>query len=430
MADSVLAARGGRFRSAALTAAALAAPLLATTSFALVGCGRSGPPLAVPTTSSPTASEATGGGPKPVKIRRATDTALRLEADGAEATSPAESDLAPTGGLNVPPTADASSQLDGSSRRSGSKSSERSERNEVETAAESLEAPTEVAPDETPAPSITTKPRVTRAAFNSADRDARSTSTGPRVIETLDLGRFDPTQRQQPALDASEESAGPGANTRPAAGLPNRPSISGPNGIDNRSDAAGSSGPPRGTKIESVEPALPAVWPVLPDPIREPKVVLSAYHARRCRLEVGQRLPDFAIADVAGQPQRLQELLGPELTLVVYWTPRNDYSLEQFQRLRREIEAPYAGVGVSIVTITTSSAEEVTPLVAETAVRFPVLCDAGGRATAVTLGNAPCTILVDRTGKILWFDLEYSRSMRRELLNAIHYYGQTGSRNE
>lgn len=430
MADSVLAARGGRFRSAALTAAALAAPLLATTSLALLGCGRNGPPLAVPASSNSTATEANGGGPKPVKIRRATDTALRLEADGAEATSPAESDLTSPGGLNVPPTSDASSQLDGSSRRGGSESPVRSERSEVDTAAESLEAPTEVAPDETPAPSITTKPRVTRAAFNSADRDARSTSNGPRVIETLDLGRFDPTQRQPPALDDSDESAGPGANTRPAAGLPGRPGTSSPDGVDNRSNSAGSSGPPRGTTIESVEPALPAVWPVLPDPIREPKVALSAYHARRCRLEVGQRLPNFAIADVAGQPQRLQELLGPELTLVVYWTPRNEYSLEQFQRLRREIEAPYAGVGVSIVTITTSSAEEVTPLVESSAARFPVLCDAGGRATAVTLGNAPCSILVDRTGKILWFDLEYSRSMRRELLNAIHYYGQTGSRNE
>jgi hypothetical protein len=33
----------------------------------------------------------------------------------------------------------------------------------------------------------------------------------------------------------------------------------------------------------------------------------------------------------------------------------------------------------------------------------------------------PRTYLLDSSGKILWFDLEYSRSTRRELNQAIRY---------
>ena len=40
----------------------------------------------------------------------------------------------------------------------------------------------------------------------------------------------------------------------------------------------------------------------------------------------------------------------------------------------------------------------------------------------VATEKLPRTYLLDRNGKILWFDLEYSRSMRRELQNAIQYY--------
>jgi len=50
------------------------------------------------------------------------------------------------------------------------------------------------------------------------------------------------------------------------------------------------------------------------------------------------------------------------------------------------------------------------------------LLDADGSAMAkVGLEKLPRTYLLDAQGKILWFDIEYSRSTRRELLEAVRF---------
>ena len=36
--------------------------------------------------------------------------------------------------------------------------------------------------------------------------------------------------------------------------------------------------------------------------------------------------------------------------------------------------------------------------------------------------GGPRTYLLDKDGTILWFDIEYSQSMQRELENALNYY--------
>ena len=59
-------------------------------------------------------------------------------------------------------------------------------------------------------------------------------------------------------------------------------------------------------------------------------------------------------------------------------------------------------------------------LVKELEIKLPVLLDSDGKyfdklASAKVLR----TYLLDSAGKILWFDVEYSRSTRRDLLAAI-----------
>jgi hypothetical protein len=51
---------------------------------------------------------------------------------------------------------------------------------------------------------------------------------------------------------------------------------------------------------------------------------------------------------------------------------------------------------------------------------FPILLDADGAYFArVATDKAPRTYLIDAQGQILWFDVEYSRGTRRDLLAAI-----------
>ena len=54
--------------------------------------------------------------------------------------------------------------------------------------------------------------------------------------------------------------------------------------------------------------------------------------------------------------------------------------------------------------------------------RFPNLLDDKGVALgAVATRKLPRTYLLDASGKILWFDIEYSNTTRRELREAIQF---------
>jgi hypothetical protein len=62
-------------------------------------------------------------------------------------------------------------------------------------------------------------------------------------------------------------------------------------------------------------------------------------------------------------------------------------------------------------------------------VTIPVLLDADGQALEqVATGLLPRTYLLDAEGRVLWFDLEYSRGQRLGLNNAVYYQlKQTGA---
>jgi hypothetical protein len=48
----------------------------------------------------------------------------------------------------------------------------------------------------------------------------------------------------------------------------------------------------------------------------------------------------------------------------------------------------------------------------------------------VATEHLPRTYLLDAEGRILWFDLEYSRATARELINALHFFLENGSGND
>ena len=93
-------------------------------------------------------------------------------------------------------------------------------------------------------------------------------------------------------------------------------------------------------------------------------------------------------------------------------------------RLKREVVEPDGKHGVNVVAINEGdAAESVRQLAEQAGAEFPILLDADGAAyNSVAAAKLPRTYLLDKTGKILWLEIEYSRSTRRELQNAILWH--------
>jgi hypothetical protein len=115
--------------------------------------------------------------------------------------------------------------------------------------------------------------------------------------------------------------------------------------------------------------------------------------------------------------------LGERLTIVVFWNAHQPMSVEQIRHLQRELADAYAGAGVKVVTINVAnSTEDARNRLSDAAGEFVHLHDPDGTAfgqVATTL--LPRTYLLRSDRRVVWFDMEYSRSTTRELHNAILY---------
>lgn len=173
--------------------------------------------------------------------------------------------------------------------------------------------------------------------------------------------------------------------------------------------------------------------PPAPDYVYEPRVILSDAHQQTCLVGVGDAMPQLELTDAAGNAQKLPELFGQQFTVIVFWSTKNVLGREQIERLSSEVAKPFAPAGVNVVAINSGDeAEQVAaavPLDAE--IGLELLLDQSGAALAsVATDHLPRTYLLDAEGRILWFDLEYSRNSVRELTNALHFYFGHGTEDD
>jgi peroxiredoxin len=162
-----------------------------------------------------------------------------------------------------------------------------------------------------------------------------------------------------------------------------------------------------------------------------PKVVFSAAHAAESRVQVGDLLPAMTLASMDGKSQPLAALYGEKLTVVVFWTLGDRWAEEELDDLGPLVAVPYADRGVKVVAVHVGgaggggAAEAVRAFGEKAGVKFPMLLDPKGEALRqLVTGTArhwPRTYLVDSSGKILWFDVEYSRTTRRDLVSAVRF---------
>jgi peroxiredoxin len=211
-----------------------------------------------------------------------------------------------------------------------------------------------------------------------------------------------------------------------------------PNGSEAGSDQASKAADAGPAAPPGKQPAAPGKTPAPrsgsqaapPPEISKPEVILSQHHAQTCVIGVGDSFPAIALPDLEGNQRELSQLYGDRMTIVVFWTAKGLYAREQFSRIMQEAATRYEPMGVKVVAINVGDSPEVVQeLATKHQVTIPCLLDADGQAFAqVATGLLPRTYLLDAEGRVLWFDLEYSRGQRLGLNNAIFYQlKQTGA---
>jgi peroxiredoxin len=154
---------------------------------------------------------------------------------------------------------------------------------------------------------------------------------------------------------------------------------------------------------------------------RVPKVLMTVGHDALCRVRVDDPMPAIELPDLEGQQRALADLYGKHLTVVCFWKDDRALARAELADLGPDVVSPYQGRGVAVVGVAVDMPpDRVRQRVTDDGIAFPNLVDADGSGFAqIGEKKLPRTYLLDHTGKIVWFDIEYSRSTRRELSAAI-----------
>ena len=166
-----------------------------------------------------------------------------------------------------------------------------------------------------------------------------------------------------------------------------------------------------------------------PPPLTIPPVELGDTLLATCLVGVGQMMPDAKLKDLNGNTYDLRRLYGEKLTVVFFWSGHSPSTLQGLTDLGMDVAKPYAQKGVRVVAVNVRDTEnDVRQSIDFAKATVPVLLDpAGAFFSKVATEKVPRTYLLQNTqdaqrnlkGKILWFDVEYSRSTRRNLKQAI-----------
>lgn len=166
-----------------------------------------------------------------------------------------------------------------------------------------------------------------------------------------------------------------------------------------------------------------------PDPIavsgpRKPKVILSAGHRATCVKFVGDSIGDPTVRDINNTQHKLKKLLSNKFTVLIFWNDNSRAGVEQFRRIPVDILGTYAKQRVKVIAANTGGDLATTKRLTGNAAKMIDSLVDGDQELFGQFANSrvPRTYLLDKDGKILWFDIEYSQGMQRELENALDYY--------
>lgn len=172
------------------------------------------------------------------------------------------------------------------------------------------------------------------------------------------------------------------------------------------------------TQEENQRPKQPPEPPPAP---KFPVVKMPASLEGTCLVKVGGSIPEAELANLEGKQVALRSLFGKKLTVLLFWQSENLYATQALELLELDVAKPFAEKGVRVVGISVKdSPEAARKAVQEPGVKYPNLVDPKGEFFAkVATEKIPRVYLLDPSGKVLWLDIEYSSSTRRDLEQAI-----------
>lgn len=166
--------------------------------------------------------------------------------------------------------------------------------------------------------------------------------------------------------------------------------------------------------------------PVEPPPPSIPEVFLTEAQKTASLVAVGDTLPEGELPAVEGDPQPLRNHFGDSLTVLFFWKPGQSATdqlreVAALEDLQNDVAVAFADRGVQVVAVNVGGeAEAVKQQLDDAGAKFPVLLDGDGAYFAkVATDFLPRVYLLDSTGKILWFDLQWSSTARQSLLQGI-----------
>ena len=136
---------------------------------------------------------------------------------------------------------------------------------------------------------------------------------------------------------------------------------------------------------------------------------------------LGDAFPAILLPRLDGLDAALAKLQGKQATVVILWG--RDYWMTRaaLSDLAKDVPRLFENKPVALVGVAVGhTPATANPVLAATGAKFPQLLDAEGQAVAkVTAAVLPQIYVLDGTGKVAWFDIEYSESTRRELQQTL-----------
>jgi hypothetical protein len=162
--------------------------------------------------------------------------------------------------------------------------------------------------------------------------------------------------------------------------------------------------------VTAEEPTPPKPVEPPPKPVI-PKAKFTEQLKETNLLKVGDVMPNAELRDMSG---------SYKLTVICFWDSEGTSGLQAISELEKYIVEPYAEKGVAVIGINPRDQQWTIKEKAKLAeAKFPMLQDDGAYFNKVATEMLPRVYLIDSNGKILWFDTEYSRTMRRDLTQGI-----------
>lgn len=253
-----------------------------------------------------------------------------------------------------------------------------------------------------------------------ADVTAKKPPAKPVAIDLdspADAAAPGSAESPKPPLPAKSPSA---ADHRPAASPDAPPSPEPSPGTTGRAAPGGSQTPSRPIEAPTAAPITTRIG----SSAAMPKVVLTAPMKADCVIGVGDRLPEGPLSDASGKLISLESLRGKTATVVFFFGPAKTNEgralvVSALEDLATEVALPWSGKGVAVAAVGVGVASEELQALRSKA-EYPILNDpAGAYFALVAKSQLPRVYLVDGTGHVVWFDIEFSRTTRRDLMRAL-----------